>query len=119
MPGTSGADAPASYSEVVIVGRIGSRVEQRELPSGDAVTVFTLVVDRSARDRRSPRGARVDAIPCQTFRLPIARRLESLTEGDWVRVQGQLRRRFWRAGAGLGSATEVDVQRLDRVRVRP
>jgi single-strand DNA-binding protein len=102
----------------VIVGRLGTRVDRRELPSGDEIAVFTVVVDRPAREsRRAPaNGVSVDAIACQSFRVPIMRRLEGLSAGDWVRVEGTLRRRFWRSGAGLGSAMEVDVRRLGRVR---
>jgi hypothetical protein len=32
--------------------------------------------------------------------------------GAVVEVEGSLRRRFWRSGAGLGSALEVDVDRI-------
>jgi single-strand DNA-binding protein len=107
-------DTPTPTSEVTLVGRLGTRVEQRALPSGDEVTTFTVVVDRTARERRGGAGATVDAVPCQTFRVPIARRLAGLEAGTWVRVEGRLRRRFWRGGAGLGSAMEVEVSRLDR-----
>jgi single-strand DNA-binding protein len=119
MANASQSQVSTSYSEVTIVGRLGSRVEQRVLPSGDTVTTFTVVVDRPARDRVTGSGTHVDAIACQTFRAPVARRLESLGAGDWVRAEGPLRRRFWRAGAALGSAMEVDVRRLERVRVQP
>jgi len=34
---------PSSSADVVVVGRLGSRIEVRELPSGDTVTVFTMV----------------------------------------------------------------------------
>ena len=110
-------DAPVtaeSFSEVTVVGRLGARIDERELPSGDAVTVFTVVVDRPPRERSG--GTTVDAIACQTFRPAVARRLEAMTAGDWVRVEGVLRRRFWRAGAALGSAMDVDVRRVQRVR---
>lgn len=116
MTTTASIPVPGSFSETTIVGRLGARVERRVLPSGDAVTTFTVVVDRPARDRP---GAHIDAIACQTFKPVVARRLESLVEGDWVRVEGTLRRRFWRSGAGLGSAMEVEARRLERVRVRP
>jgi single-strand DNA-binding protein len=109
---------PASFSEVTVRGRLGARVDQRQLPSGDIVTVFTVVVDRPGRDRQQTgaSSASVDAIPCQSFRSPVTRRLATLRTGDWIRIEGTLRRRFWRAGGGLGSAMEVDVRRLDRVR---
>jgi single-strand DNA-binding protein len=101
--------APQAAAEVILVGRLGTRVDHRDLPSGDTVTVFTIVVDR---DRRTSGSARVDAIACQTFRVGVAKRLGSLEPGTWVRAEGTLRRRFWRTGAGLGSAMEVDVVRL-------
>ncbi|MBK9741144.1 MAG: single-stranded DNA-binding protein [Actinobacteria bacterium] len=109
------------FSEVVVVGRLGAKTDVRELPSGDTVTVFTVVVDRPARPRAegSSRAPTVDAIACQAFRTAVGRRVESLAAGEWVRVEGSLRRRFWRAGSGLGSAMEVEATRVARVRVRP
>lgn len=116
-------DQPIASCHVAIVGRMGARVDRRELPSGDEVTTFTIVVDRPATARtRATRdaspAARLDSIPCQSFRATVARRAEALPAGTWVRAEGVLRRRFWRAGAGVGSAMEVEVARLDRVTVR-
>jgi single-strand DNA-binding protein len=101
---------------VVLVGRLGSRVTQRELPSGDTATVFTIVVDRPPRAHPTGSRVRVDAIPCQAFRLTVARRLSTLEPGQWVRAEGRLRRRFWRSAGGLGSALEVEVITLKRCR---
>jgi single-strand DNA-binding protein len=95
----------------VVVGRLGSRVDVRELPSGDTVTVFTIVVDRGRSAGRTST-VKVDAIACQAFRPAVVSRLERLEPGQWVRAEGSLRRRFWRSGAGLGSAMEVEVSRL-------
>jgi single-strand DNA-binding protein len=118
--------APRSFADVVLQGRLGSRVEERELPSGDRITTFTVVVDRPLHSgaRRGAEGSgrtstvRVDAIVCQTFRADVIRRLERLEPGQEVRAEGCLRRRFWRTGAGLGSAMEVEVSRLTVVRQR-
>lgn len=104
-------------AHVVLVGRLGARIESRELPSGDSLVVFTVVVDRRPERGASSRSrARVDAIPCRAFRAVVAHRLDRLQEGDWVRAEGTLRRRFWRAGVTLGSAVEVEVVRLERYR---
>ena len=119
MTDTRASERPASRADVVLVGRMGSRVEQRELPSGDQVTIFTVVVDRPTRPRGAGASAStvlVDAIACRTFRVAEARRVAILEPGEWVRVEGSLRRRFWRAGGGLGSAMEVDVARVRRYR---
>ncbi len=116
MAARTEVDAGESFSHVVIVGRLGARIDTRALPSGDVVTVFTVVVDRSMRRRPagSPHGASVDAIACQSFRTTVNRRLEGFSAGDRVRVEGTLHRRFWRSGGGLGSAMEVDVSLIKR-----
>lgn len=109
-------DSPrASQSQVSVTGRIGTRVVERELPSGDVVTTFTVVVDRPASGRREG-GAVVDSIPCQVFKTSIAKRLAGIPAGEWVSVAGTLRRRFWRSATGLSSALEVEVSSLTRVR---
>ena len=38
-----------------------------------------------------------------------------LVPGDVVEVEGSLRRRFWRVGAGAASRSEVEVTRVRRV----
>ena len=106
---------PASATEVTIVGRLGARIDERTLPSGDTVTAFTVVVDRPRRARPPGSSVTVDAIACQAFRAPVLRRLASLEPGQWVRAEGTLRRRFWRTGAGVGSVMEVEVSRLQPV----
>lgn len=102
-------------NQVRLVGRLGSAVVVRELPSGTTLTSFSVIVDRPAREIHGR--TKVDTVPCQTTRARIAARLDRLSPGDPVEVHGALRRRFWRAGAGLASATEVDVTRKDVLRV--
>ena len=36
---------------VELMGILGNRVSQKELPSGDIATIFAVVVERSARDQ--------------------------------------------------------------------
>jgi len=103
-----------SYSLVTLVGRLGANLEERVLPSGDEITVFTVVVDRQVRRGEPSSSTRVDAIACQASSPGIRRRLTGLGPGDWVRAEGVLRRRFWRSPGGLGSATDVHVVRLAR-----
>ena len=106
---------PTSAAEVTIIGRLGSHVDERVLPSGDTLTAFTVVVDRPRTARRPGSSVKVDAIACQAVRVGVLRRLATLEPGQWVRVEGTLRRRFWRTGAGLASAMEVEVSRLQAV----
>jgi single-strand DNA-binding protein len=111
-PRLQATSEPSSSADVVLVGRLGAHVEVRELPSGDNVTVFTIVVDRPRTAGRQGSTVKVDAIACQAFRTGVVNRLGRLEPGQWVRAEGTLRRRFWRSGSGLGSAMEVEVSRL-------
>jgi single-strand DNA-binding protein len=111
-PSAKNPSVLSSSADAVVVGRLGSHVEVRELPSGDTVTVFTIVVDRARTPGRPASSVKVDAIACQAFRAGVVSRLHRLEPGQWVRAEGTLRRRFWRSGAGLGSAMEVEVSRI-------
>lgn len=105
------SSAPNTASRVDITGRLGANVRTRELPSGDALTSFTVIVDRPARERHGT--AKVDAIACTASNRKLAERIERMEPGTMVTVAGVLRRRFWRAGspAGqVGSTTEVLVR---------
>ena len=110
---TDGGTSP-SMSEVRLVGRLGAQVQDRVLPSGDEITVFSIVVDRAVRDVRGR--TRIDTIACVATQSSVASRVRALEGGQLVEATGVLRRRFWRAGAGLGSAMEVDVRRIKRAK---
>lgn len=111
VPFTSEHDSDETpRADVLMIGRLGSKVARRELPSGDAITVFSVIVDRP---RHAIRGqVKVDTIACQASRSRIADRVARLEPGVLIRVEGVLRRRFWRAGGSLASAMEVDVMAL-------
>jgi len=98
-------------NEVRLVGRLGARVEERSLPSGDTWTTFSVTVDRSNPDKWS--SVSVDSIACVARSARLRKSVNALEPGHWVEVTGALHRRFWRTGSGLGSATEVHVASLD------
>lgn len=124
--------APAN--EVQITGRVSGTPEERELTSGDRLVQLRVVVPRprtrsrggagtgrAGVGRQGADGARaaprtqVDTIDvaCWTARARTAAlRLE---DGSGVRVQGALRRRFFRTGAGAASRYEVEARSLTAV----
>jgi len=113
----SATSSPTTASHVDITGRLGAHVRTRELPSGDALTSFTVIVDRPAREQHGT--AKVDAIACTTSNRKLADRIERMEPGTMVSVAGVLRRRFWRAGAQagqVGSTTEVLVRSVKLVK---
>lgn len=103
-----------SRNDVLVIGRMGSRVTTRELPSGDVITTFSVVVDRP---KSAIHGAtKIDTIACQTTKARLAQAVGRLEPGSLIQVEGALRRRFWRAGAGLASAMEVEATKVTVVR---
>lgn len=109
-------DETEHVNEVLLVGRLAAEAVEREMPSGDLLTQFRLVVDRPAEARRS---ASVDTLDCGSWRADVRRSLASWTAGDVVEVHGAVRRRFWQTAGGAVSRYEIEVQRARRIaRVR-
>ncbi len=101
-------------NEVRLVGRVSAAPEAKQLPSGDVVWLFRLVVRRPEGhvSRQS-----VDVLDCSVWAPRLQRSVSSWREGDQVEVAGAVRRRFYRAGQATASRVEVEVGR-GRVRRR-
>jgi single-strand DNA-binding protein len=107
----------AHVNEVHLVGRLAAEPEPRELPSGDVVVIFRLVVERgTSRRAATPRSPTVDTLDCAAWRKDVQRSLAAAGAGEVLEIEGALRRRFWRAGASAASRSEVEVTRLRRRR---
>src|SRR5215218_1694438 len=112
---------PVHANEVRLVGRLAVQPVHRELPSGDPLVSFRLVVERDpssvrgARSGGSSRSPTVDTLECSAWRRDVQRTLARTGPGDVLEVQGALRRRFWRTGAGAASRSEVEVVRVKRL----
>jgi single-strand DNA-binding protein len=122
--GDRGPADTSPLNDVHLRGRLSAPPEQRELPSGDVVVLFRLIVDRPPRSASTVSTARVDTLDCAAFRADLRRRSASWRPGDVVDLRGSLRRRFFRTGAGPASRYEVEVLAASRVlragrRVRP
>ena len=121
--GTSSERGFGGTNEVTIVGRVPSEPAGRELPSGDAVVTFRVVVARPGGTRAAAaqsgtrRRVGVDTIDCAAWAARVRKAAKRVAVGDTVEVKGALRRRFWRSPAGPASRTEVEVASL-RVLVR-
>ncbi len=90
-------------------GRISGIPQERELPSGDVIVAFRLVVPRSE-------GTRVDTIDCAVVTPKLRKTLARLQSGSTVEVTGALRRRFWRSPGGVASRYELEVSSVRRLR---
>lgn len=102
---------------VRLVGRLSRLEDERELPSGSVVVGFAVVVPRALA---SPSGRNtVDSLDCAAWSAGTRRSVRSWQVGDVVEVEGHLRRRFYRAGAGVASRYEVEAVRVKRRRRGP
>jgi len=82
---------------VIVRGRLSRPPELRELPSGEAVVGYEVVVERD--------GQRSESVPVVWYAPPpSARDIEPDTE---VVAVGRVRRRFFRSGGVTQSRTEV------------
>lgn len=107
-----------SSNEVTLVGRVSAPPEERTLPSGDVLLIWRLVVDRPPGRRPLPEGVRAvstDTFDCVAWTGGVRRSARGFVAGDVVRVEGALRRRFWRVGGGAASRCEVEVAAARRL----
>jgi len=99
-------------NDVVLRGRVSAPAELRELPSGDRLVTFRLVV---RRPEPRARGQSVDVLTCITYDRGLQRRVAAWEPGDVVEVEGALQRRFWRTPSGTASICEVNCRRGRKV----
>ncbi len=105
-------------NEVLLVGRLAAPAEDRELPSGDVITSWRLVVDRPALKRKLPEGVRpptIDTLDCVAWAGAVQRAAAGWQTGDVLSIEGALRRRFWRGPVGASSRYEVEVSKAKRL----
>ncbi|MGW0803661.1 single-stranded DNA-binding protein [Nonomuraea sp. NPDC002799] len=93
-------------NEVSLVGRLSGAVEELDLPSGDTVTKWRIIVRR----RRHRRGAALtDSIPCVTFDPETAAVVRRLKPRDYIEVTGAFRCRVFGPTAAKIWRYEVEV----------
>jgi single-strand DNA-binding protein len=114
------ADLPdvGHENSVVLIGRMAGAAADRTLPSGDVLVSWRVVVRRPAPARPLPdkvRATTVDTIDCASWRADVRRAAAGWSTGDLVRIEGSLRRRFWRTATGTASRCEVEVTRARRL----
>ena len=94
---------------VSLAGRVSSAPVERELPSGDKVVTFRIVMAReqTAMTARSKQVS--DWVDCAAWGGRMRRAVASWQVGDRVEIEGALRRRFFRDGGGASTRLEVEV----------
>lgn len=111
-------DFPPAINEVYLIGRVSAPAQRKVLPSGDELVSFRLVIDRPAAKKGAPTTSRqsVDVIDISCWSARTRRTALNLDAGTTARVQGRLRRRFWKTPGGTASRHEVEAVAVAKVR---
>lgn len=96
-----------SLNDVMLRGWVTTIATERKLPSGDLVVQFRIAISR-------PEGG-VDTIDLEAWSAKNRRSALSLKDGEWVEIEGSIRRRFWKAGANLASRWTVNTAEIRRI----
>ncbi len=97
-----------SLNDVLLRGRVSQEAIEKQLPSGDKVVEFRLVV---SRDRQSG----VDTLDIAAWSAKSRRSALSLVADEWVEISGSIHRRFWSGPAGLASRWQVEAVEISRM----
>lgn len=97
-----------SLNDCLLRGRVSAAATDRELPSGEHVVEFRLIVTRAEREG-------VDTLDIAAWSAKSRRTALSLKPGEWVEVSGAVRRRFWQGPAGLASRWQIEGESITRL----
>jgi single-strand DNA-binding protein len=101
-------DSTLALNDVLLRGRVSSMGVEKELPSGDKVVEFRIVIARSDE-------LGFDTIDISAWSSKLRRSASSLKTEEWVEISGSIKRRFWRGATGLASRWQIDASEISRL----
>ena len=105
-------DEFSPVNEVRLVGRVTSLAVEKELPSGDKVVEFRVVIGRGKLRNGKKE---VDSLDIAAWSAKARQAALAVKIDSWVEVKGSVRRRFWRAPTGLASRWQVEASEVVRL----
>ena len=97
-----------SLNDLLLRGRVSAKALENELPSGDKIVEFRLIVSRQRRDG-------VDTLDIAAWSAKSRRIALTLKPDEWIEVSGAIHRRFWRGAGGLASRWQVEAVEISRI----
>lgn len=97
-----------SLNDVLLRGRVSAQAVEKELPSGDKVVEFRIIITREKQSG-------VDTLDVASWSAKSRRTALSLKPDEWVEVSGSIHRRFWSAPSGLASRWQVEALEISRI----
>lgn len=97
-----------SLNDLLLRGRVSAPATSKELPSGDKVVEFRLIITRSEREG-------VDTLDIAAWSAK-SRKMALTLEGDeWIEVSGSIHRRFWQSPTGVASRWQIEADEILRL----
>lgn len=97
-----------SLNDLLLRGRVSAPAIEKELPSGDKLVEFRLIISRD-------KGEGVDTLDIAAWSAKSRRSALSLKGDEWIEVSGSVHRRFWRAASGLANRWQVEAVEIRRI----
>ena len=101
-------------NEVTLTGRLSGEVKEKNLPSGDKVVEFRVVIGRDGKRSKSKKSL-VDTIDVAAWSAVNRKIALKLNENSWVAISGSIRRRFWQSPTGLASRWQVEASEIHSI----
>lgn len=107
---TSVSEEEVDYSlnDVLLRGRVSASAISKELPSGDKVVEFRLIITRAEREG-------VDTLDIAAWSAKSRKLALSLKADEWVEISGSIHRRFWQGPTGVASRWQVEAAEIIRL----
>ncbi len=97
-----------SLNGCMLRGRVAATAVEKELPSGDKVVEFRLIITRA-------QGHGVDTLDIAAWSAKARRSALALKSDQWVEISGAVHRRFWQGASGLASRWQVEAIEISRI----
>jgi single-strand DNA-binding protein len=97
-----------SLNDLLLRGRVSAPAIEKELPSGDKVVEFRLIITRLEREG-------VDTLDIAAWSAKMRKAALSLKADEWIEVSGSIHRRFWQSPQGVASRWQVEASEIVRI----
>jgi single-strand DNA-binding protein len=97
-----------SLNDCLLRGRVSAPAVDKELPSGEHVVEFRLIITRIDREG-------VDTLDIAAWSAKNRKMALSFKGGEWIEVSGSVRRCFWQGPQGLASRWQIEAETLTRI----
>lgn len=97
-----------SLNDLLLRGRVSAPATTKELPSGDKVVEFRLIVTRSEREG-------VDTLDIAAWSAKMRKVALTLEGDEWIEVSGSIHRRFWQSPTGVASRWQIEAAEIVRI----